>query len=445
MVSKRPTETPVHQLKVEAGSYDHKSIALDLGGPLDEQGQFLYRLTGLASDSQDAIDYVQRQRQFIAPSLTWRPDDDTQLTVFAQFQKDNDVPEAQGLPSVGTVFANPNGKIDRDLFLGEPGVNAYDRDQFVVGYEFSHRLNDVWTLKQNARYADVDDRYRAPLHGYKFVTNPKTGLDDQRYMTRYGVDWKQHNKVFGVDNIAQAEFDTGPFNHTVLVGLDYYHFNSKYHGKYDYNPPILDMFTPTYGQSLNFGNAYQWDNTIIQTGLYVQDQIKYEKWVLVLGGRNDWAETDNKAPLGGAHTNVKNQSFTGRGGLVYLFDNGLAPFVSYSESFLPLSGTSFQRSAFEPSTGKQYEVGVKFQPPGQESFVQVSAYQLDQENILTTDLANPGFSIQSGAVRSRGIELEAKASLNESLDVIASASRNDIKYTKDNDGREGRHPAGMPP
>ncbi|WP_339070482.1 TonB-dependent siderophore receptor [Pseudomonas idahonensis] len=445
MVSKRPTETPLHQLVLEAGSYDHKSVALDLGGPLDEQGQFLYRLTGLASDSQDAVDYVQRQRQFIAPSLTWRPDDDTQLTLFAQYQKDNDVPEAQGLPSVGTVFANPNGKIDRDLFLGEPGVNAYDRDQFVLGYEFSHRLNDVWTLKQNARYADVDDRYRAPLHGYKFVSNPKTGLNDQRYMTRYGVDWKQHNKVYGVDSIAQAEFDTGPFSHTLVMGLDYYHSNSKFHGKYDYNPPILDMFTPTYGQSLNFGNPYQWDNTIIQTGLYVQDQIKYEKWVLVLGGRNDWAETDNKTPLNGGHTNAKSQSFTGRGGLVYLFDNGLAPFVSYSESFLPLSGTSVGGSAFEPSSGKQYEVGMKYQPPGQESFVQVSAYQLDQENILTSDLANPGFSIQSGAVRSRGIELEAKASLSESLDVIASASRNDVKYTKDNDGREGRHPAGMPP
>lgn len=283
------------------------------------------------------------------------------------------MPEAQGLPSVGTVFANPNGKIDRDLFFGEPGVNAYDRDQFVLGYEFSHRLNDVWTLKQNARYADVDDRYRAPLHGYKFVSNPKTGLNDQRYMTRYGVDWKQHNKVYGVDNIAQAQFDTGPFSHTLLVGLDYYHFNSKFDGKYDFNPPILDMFTPTYGQSLNFANPYQWDNTITQTGLYVQDQIKYEKWVLVLGGRNDWAETDNKTPLNGGHTNAKSQSFTGRGGLVYLFDNGLAPFVSYSESFLPLSGTSIGGSAFEPSTGKQYEVGGKFQPPGQESFVQVSA------------------------------------------------------------------------
>ncbi|WP_025131702.1 TonB-dependent siderophore receptor [Pseudomonas sp. PH1b] len=445
MVSKRPTATPVHQLVLEAGSYDHKSVALDLGGPLDDQGEFLYRLTGRASDSQAEIDYVQEKRQFIAPSLTWKPNDDTSLTLFAQYQKDNDVPEAQGLPSVGTVFANPNGKIDRDLFLGEPGVNAYDRDQFVLGYEFSHRLNDVWTLKQNARYADVDDHYRAPLHGYEFVANPLTGVKDQRYMTRFGVDWKQHNKVYGVDNIAQAQFDTGALSHTLLMGLDYYHFNSKFNGQYDRNPPIIDMFTPTYGQSPNFGGPHRWDNTIIQTGLYLQDQIKLDQWVLVLGGRYDWAETDNKTPLGGTHTNSKDEAFTGRAGLVYLFDNGLAPFVSYSESFLPLSGTSYGGSPFDPSTGKQYEAGVKYQPPGQNSFIQVSAYQLDQENILTTDLANPGFNGQSGAIRSRGIEVEAKASLSESLDVIASASRNDIKYTKDNDGREGRHPAGMPP
>jgi len=129
---------------------------------------------------------------------------------------------------------------------------------------------------------------------------------------------------------------------------------------------------------------------------------------------------------------------------VYLFDNGLAPFVSYSESFLPLSGSDMSGSPFDPSTGKQNETGIKYQPPGQESFVQLSVYQLDQENILTSDLLNPGLSRQSGAIRSRGIELEAKASLAESLDVIASVSRNDIKYTKDNDGREGRHPAGNP-
>ena len=119
------------------------------------------------------------------------------------------MPEAQGLPASGTLWDNPNGKIKRDVFIGEPGVNQYNREQYVLGYEVSHRLNDIWTLKQNARYAEVDDRYTAPLHGYRFVANPNTGVQDQRYLQRFGVDWSQTNKVFGVDSIAQAEFDTG--------------------------------------------------------------------------------------------------------------------------------------------------------------------------------------------------------------------------------------------
>lgn len=445
LVSKRPTEQPLHQVVLEAGSYDHKSAAIDLGGPLDDEGKFLYRLTALANDSNDEIDYVKEKRQFIAPSFTWRPNEDTSLTLFAQYQKDKGVPEAQGLPAVGTVFDNPNGKISRELFLGEPGISDYHREQYAFGYEFSHRLNDIWTVKQNARYARVNDHYTSPLHGYRFVTNPISGLNDQRYQTRYGVDWQQDNKVFGVDNIAQAEFDTGPFSHTAIVGLDYYHSNSKFDGLYDYNPPVIDLFTPTYGKPLNFGNNYRWDNTLTQTGLYAQDQIKLDQWVFVLGGRYDWAETNNKQPVSGDHTSSKDEKFTGRGGIVYLFENGIAPFVSYSESFLPLSGSDVDGKAFEPSTGKQYEVGVKFQPPGQNSFVQVSAYELEQENVLTSNLAAPGFSNQSGAVRSKGIEFEAKAELTDALDVIASASRNDIKYTKDNDGRKGRHPAGNPP
>lgn len=444
MVSKRPTETPLHQVVLEAGTYEHKSAAIDLGGPLDEQGQFLYRLTGLANDGQDEINYVENKRQFIAPSLTWRPSDDTRLTLFAQYQKDKGVPEAQGLPASGTLWNNPNGKIKRDLFIGEPGVNQYNREQYVLGYEVSHRLNNTWTLKQNARYAEVDDRYTAPLHGYAFVANPVTGVQDQRYLQRYAVDWSQNNKVFGVDSIAQAEFDTGALSHTMIFGLDYYHSGSLFHGLYDRNPPVIDLFKPVYGQRINYGQPYRWDRTLSQTGLYVQDQIKWDKWALVLGGRYDWASVVNKEPIQDTRFASKDEAFTGRAGLVYLFDNGLAPFVSYSESFLPLTGTDADRKPFDPSTGKQYEVGVKYQPPGQKSFVQASVYQLDQENVLTTE-PTATFSTQSGAMRSRGVELEAKAVLNDAWDIIASAARNDIKYTKDEEGRQGRHPAGISP
>lgn len=444
MVSKRPTETPLHQLVLGAGSHDSKSAAFDFGGPVDEDGNWFYRLTGVVNDSQSEIDYAEQQRKLIAPSLTWHASDATTVTLFAQFQEDDAVPEAQGLPASGTLFPNPNGKIDRDLFLGEPGVNDYDRTQYVLGYEFAHQLNNTWLIKQNARYAYVDDHYVAPLHGYRFVTNPVTGIDDMRYSTRYGVNWSQTNRVLGIDNIAQAEFETGALQHRLLIGADYYRFNSKFAGLYDYNPPIIDLFNPVYGQPLNFGNLYKWDNTIDQRGAYLQDQIKWENWVFTLGGRYDWAETDNKSPTADTHTNTSDEKLSVRAGMTYLFDNGLAPYLSYSESFLPLSGTDAAGSAFEPSTGKQYEAGIKYQPPGRESFVQMSVYDVKQANILTSDVPYTGFSNQSGASRSQGIELEGKAAFSKTLNVIASVTRNDTKYTKDDDGREGRHPAALP-
>ncbi|PWB32416.1 TonB-dependent siderophore receptor [Pseudomonas sp. SDI] len=445
MVSKRPSNTPVREIMLGGGSFDRRYGAFDYGDRLNEQGTLLYRVTGLASDENGQIDYVQKQRFLLAPSLAWRPNEQTRLTLYAQYQKDNDVPEAQGLPALGTLFNSPNGKIKRSRFIGEPGSNAYDREQFTAGYELSHELDDVWTLKQNTRYAYVDDRYRAPLHGYDFVANPQTGANDQRYQERFGVDWAQHNKVFGVDNMAEAKFDTFDVAHTVLIGLDYYHFNSQFLGRYDFTPPVIDLYNPVYGQALNFVKPYRWDNTISQTGLYVQDQLKWNNWFMTLGGRYDWADTTNKIPQAGTKTAAKDEKFTGRAGLGYAFDNGVTPYLSYAESFLPLSGTSAAGSAFSPSTGKQYEAGVKYQPPGQESFIQASVYQIDQENILTIDKQNPRFSNQSGALRSRGVELEGKASLTDNLNLTASVSRNDVKYTSDNSGREGRHPAGQSP
>jgi iron complex outermembrane receptor protein len=449
LVSKRPTAEPLHEVTLGGGSQDRRYGAFDLGGPLDEQGELLYRVVGSTTDKNGEIDYVQHKRYLLAPSLTWNIDDRTHLTVYGQYQKDNDVPEAQGLPAYGTVFSTPNGRISRSTFIGEPGVNSYDRDQFTLGYEFSRELNDTWTLRQNARYADVDDRYRAPLHGYTFVANPQTGADDQRYQRRYAVDWAQHNKVFGLDNQAQANFNTGPIAHTLLLGADYYHFNSRFLGLYQYSAPAIDLYNPVYGQAINYSNPYRWNNTVEQTGLYVQDQLKFGQWFLTVGGRYDWAETDNASKgataTGYSHTNSRDEKFSGRAGLGYLFDNGVTPYLSYAESFLPVSGTDRDGKPFEPSTGKQYEAGVKYQPPGQESFVQASVYQIDQKNVLTTDPVDPTFSGQSGAVRSRGVELEAKAQLDQQWAVLASVARNQTKYTEDNDGRQGRLVAGTSP
>ena len=446
LVGKRPTATPLHEVVLGTGSYDRKYGAFDFAGPIDDQGELLYRLTGLASDANSNIDYADTNRMLLAPSLTWLPNERTSVTLFAQYQKDRDTPEAQGLPAEGTVFKSPNGKISRDLFLGEPGLNKYDREQFVVGYDAAYELNDIWTLKQRTSYAYVDDQYVAPLHGYSYIPNPATGVADNRYQKRFGVDWSQTNKVYGIDSTAQAKFKTSELDHTVLLGVDYYHFNTKFLGLYDRNGPAIDLFNPVYGSEFTFSQPYRWDNTVKQTGLYVQDQMRWDKWFLTLGGRYDYATTENTQPGSTmADTKSTDEKFTGRAGFGYLFENGLTPYVSYAESFLPQTGVDMNEKAFKPTEGKQYEVGVKYEPTAIDGFIQLSVYQIDQENMLTNDLDNPGFSIQSGEVRSRGVELEGKVNVTQNLRVLGSVSRNQIKWQSTNDGREGRTIAMNPP
>jgi iron complex outermembrane recepter protein len=351
MVSKRPTATPVHEIVFGGGSQDRRYGAFDFGGPLDPQGQWLYRLTGTVTDKNGEIDYVEQKRYMLAPSLTWMPNEQLTLTLYGHFQKDNDVPEAQGLPAVGTVFNTPNGRIKRSTFIGEPGLNSYDRDQYSLGYEVSYVLNDIWTLRQNTRYAAVDDRYVAPLHGYSFVSNPRTGADDQRYMTRFGVDWAQNNKVLGIDNIAQARFATGDIQHTVLIGVDRYHSNSKFLGRYDYRAPAIDLYDPVYGQRPNYVNPNRWDNTVDQTGVYVQDQLDWGRWFLTVGGRYDWAKTDNRQPLAGTRSGSRDEQFSGRAGLGYKFDNGVT--MPSSNRSSPRSASSMKRGSSTSPWGRK--------------------------------------------------------------------------------------------
>src|SRR4030095_2062076 len=127
----------------------------------------------------------------------------------------------------------------------------------------------------------------------------------------------------------------------------------------------IDLFNPVYGEVVTPLGLYQdTRQTQKQLGVYAHDQIQFGKLALALGGRHDWANTDTVDQLSGTTTAQRDSAFTGRAGLVYLFDNGLSPYVSYSESFLPNLGTDYFGEPFAPEPGRQYEAGVKYAPPG---------------------------------------------------------------------------------
>ncbi|MEZ1314591.1 TonB-dependent siderophore receptor [Pseudomonas fluorescens] len=435
MVSKRPLDTPFHEIGVEYGTFNKKRTTFDLSGPIDDQGVYSYRVAGLYDDADGQLEHTETRRQAISSAFTWRPSEDTSLTLLGHFQKDPKAASYGSMPAWGSVLDSPLGRdIDVDYYDGEEDFEKSDRQYFSVGYLFEHHLNDVWTLRQNARYLRSEGVYRSLYH-----TNLQANYHTTRRSTiATDVDLDSYT----VDNQAQAKFETGPVQHTVLFGGDYQNTSTDTKSGFGAGP-AHDIFEPVYGLPVTTP-AFTSDATQRnqQKGLYFQDQLKWDQWVLLLGGRYDWATNRNSTlnlnTQAKSKSSLDSEAFTGRVGLVYLFDNGLAPYVSYAESFEPQSGTGYGGSVFKPTEGKQYEVGIKYQPPGSNSFITASIYDLTQTNVPTLDpdpthLCGTGrCQEQSGEVRSRGFELEGKASLNDNLDITAAYAYLDNRITKSN-------------
>ncbi len=438
MVSKRPTLEARHQVKMGVGSYDRVNGAFDFSGPIDEQKTLSYRLIGLAKDGNEQVDHATDARTLLAPSLTWAPDDATALTLYAQLQRDKALADYQALPAIGTLYRNAKGQhIDRDTFLGDSDWNDYIRDQYVLGYDFSHAFNETFEYRQTARFTDVNDRYKG-FYLNRFASLPDGSVDDTR-ATRTKLDWQQHNSAYTIDNNLQSRFNTGPLEHTLLTGFEYRKFTRKYTGYNLYGAEIIDLYKPSNYPTMGVPTlTTKWDNTVTQKGVYVQDQVKFDQFVLTVGLREDWAEIENRDLLSGKTEPQKDKQLTRRIGLTYLTDFGLAPYVSYSESFMPNLGTKAPKrggGAFAPIEGEQYEVGVKYQP-NEHSLLTLSAFEVTKKNVLTGDLEYPEYQIQEGEVRSRGVELEAKGVFGN-VELIAALAYLDSFYTKSNYGDEG--------
>ncbi|PRN02315.1 TonB-dependent receptor [Pseudomonas sp. LLC-1] len=438
MVSKRPTREQRSQVKLGAGSYNRVNGAFDTSGPLDEQKVFTYRLVGVADKGNEMVAHTHSERLLLAPSLTWAPNEDTSLTLLAQVQRDDGLADYQSLPMIGSLKRGPTGqRIDRDFFSGDSHYNDYKRDQYVLGYDFSHRFNDDLAWRSTARYTDVRDRYKG-FYLRSFVT--EGDVVDYTRANRVKLDWRQHNIAYTIDNNLEYKFNTGALQHTLLTGVDYRHFSRKYDGYNAYNVLPVDLYGKNNYPTGNVTPVLdtRWDNTVRQTGVYLQDQIKLDNWILTVGGRQDWAEIDNKDLLAHSIASQRDNKFTGRIGLTYVTEFGLAPYVSYSQSFLPTLGTAAPErggKAFEPTEGEQYEVGLKYQPFDGTLFT-ASVFQVKQKNVLTGDTEYPQYESQNGEVRSRGVELELKSSI-ENVDVLAAATYIDSFYTKSTYGDQG--------
>jgi len=435
LVTKRPTTTPLRHVQLQGGSFDYKQAAFDFSGPLNDSEVVSYRFTGLLRDSSAQTDYIKNERTYLAPSITIAPSDKTDITILAEYQKQQGN-FANPLPAQGLVLGNPNGRISRDRYIGEPDYDKSVNEKVSVGYLLQHQFNDTWTVRQNLRLS----HYRHDSREVAFLgwADPVTLTTANRYAEERNGD----GNLLTVDTQLQAKFVTGDVAHTFLSGIDFNRSN------YDQTQVLkiasaLNLYHPVYGQlSLSPYMSNAFEQTVKQTGVYLQDQMKWNQWVAVVGGRHDWVRSDNGAAS--ATPLVEDKKFTGRAGLLYLFDNGFAPYASYSESFLPATGRTFDQKLFKPEEGQQYEIGLKYEPPKSNSLYSIAWFDLTKQNVSMADPAHPGSNIQEGEVKSRGLELEAKTSVTNKLNMVGSYTWNDVKLTKSEAAVQGNRPFRVP-
>ncbi len=427
-VSKRPTAEAIHEVEVQAGSDDHYQGQFDFAGKVGETDEWTYRVVGLARKSRSDIVGVIDDNLYFAPSLTWRPNDDTSLTLLAQRQRY----ETAGSPRPFAI----DGEHVTDFWGGDVDFDKLLQTQTSVGYEFEHRFNDTFTLRQNARYSYVDT-----TNQYADGTLNADGHTLDR--TAYGVYEDMHNLV--MDTSLESQFSTAMLSHKLLTGLDYYQVNSRVRYAYG-DAPTIDMLNPDYRQSISRPSTLISNdkNEGEQVGLYVQDQIALNNWRLSLGLRHDKVEKETHDYLAQTRTSLDDQQTTGSAGLLYAFDNGISPYISYATSYIATFSSNVNGNQYKPTEGEQWEVGIKYKPVGLDSFFTASVFDLTQQNVLTQDPNDINNQIQKGEKQVRGLELEANTQWESGLQLVASYTYQSAKVTKSNDGDEGKQFVGIP-
>jgi len=430
-VSKRPTDEARGRVDFGIGNRDFRQFGFDTSGPVAKTDNIQYRLVGTYKERDGDLDRTGNDRYYIAPSVNIDFSPDTSLTLLSSFQRDDGVPTNTFKLPYGTVQDTPFGKVDPSTNYSEPSYDRDQRKQTSLGYEFTHALNDDWTFNQNFAFRRLDLELRS---SYVLA---RVG---ERQGSRGLVFRNGDAESWTVDNQLVGQWFTDRTENTLLIGLDYQNVNvrAREADLFSFGAPI-DLFDPQYGNFDPVSNNDVSNRSVDsdQTGLYLQNQLRLDdRWIMLGGVRYDEAESSDANRTTNITQSYDVDQFSFSGGLMYVADNGLSPYLSYTESFQPLGRTTSDGVPYKPREGQQSEIGLKFAPDGWDGYATLAVYDLKETNTLITSPG--GFQVQGGERTSQGVELETVGYVTDALQLIASYSYTDAQFDRSTDDRNAR-------
>jgi len=436
-IAKAPKSTQENEVQLRLGNQNLKEVAVDSTGPITDT--LNYRLVALKRQKDGQMQTTEEERLLINPSLEWQATDDVSVLANLFYQDDPEMVPSTPLPAVGTVYNASYGKLGSDAYAGDEW-NKFSKEVFMPSVTVNWDINDKLTFKHITRYTDAEAQQRNMYNNEGFVEGSDTILDRIAYTTDESM------KNWTTDNQLAYKFDTANTSHNLLFGIEYQETDSSatYYDAGADGTPNLDLSNPDFSQistdilPLDTFSRYD-DIEQSQLGLYVQDEMTWQNWTVVAGLRHDKFKsildrTDTSKGVIPSEKMIDNDASetSGRLAAIYNFDNGLSPFLSYSQSFQPVVGSNFiTDEPFEPTTADQLEAGIKYLSPDRATKGTFAVFDIAQKNVVVSDYVKYTDQTQTGEIESKGFEISGSRMLNDWVDLSASYSYTDAEITEE--------------
>lgn len=442
MTLKKPTDTPLHQVSVGFGNWNRYEATIDVSDKITKSGNVRYRIAAIGDTQGAQSNYTHYKRVGILPSLTWDIDPRTSLTLIGSYSYTpaNGANAGAQYPAQGSLVTDGYRRISRSTFAGLTNWwNEKPRKNAMFEYQFKHEFNKYINFSQVLRYEKTVQNSKDSYNDGS-VDSATPNLQYYRPQTR-----NYSSESIAFDTRLDGKFKIGNVKNTWVVGSDFRHYDLNQNNIISSTDAIIDLYNPQATQftpCLNITSSsgchvrgYDGTWSYFQEGVYFQDQIKWKRLSVILGGRQDWFNDQSHSynyRTGQHYTSYSQSKFTWRAGLIYNFDFGLSPYFSYATSFTPQDTTNWQGRLIAPLQGKQMEAGLKYKAPNKNILVTASAFHIDEDHYLISDLIHAGYSEDAGRVKSQGFEVSANANITRDLRVLASYSYTDARFAKSN-------------
>lgn len=436
-VTKKPLTEHRYSTSLTYGSFTTKRAGIDITGPINKQKNILYRVNAGYENAKSFRDYIVNRNYLVVPSFSFVPNDNIKFNTEIIYKKvDNTIAKDQGLQ----IVQNNPWALPINFNVAEP-YDFRKNDEITLISSFNYTFSENTSINLSSTFVDFDQSSLATISTHNFNSSG-TGV------VRSIRDRTKSSYSSFITSYLSHKIQSTYLKQEFVGGIDFFKTNENTLIKTAYGEengvPLLDFANrnePLYAldrNTINFSSInggipaghYYW-------GIYLQDNIEYKKWNVLLGLRyNSYNETKNNKRINvGYKTNV----FIPRLGIVYKATPLINVFASYSQSFQPViiplqpkEGENVRQ--FNPLESFQFEGGLKAELFKKKLMTTLSLYQINRQGHIvvdpTIDVGNVGVNyenlIQLSNEYIRGIEFDASGEPLKNLNITANVAYNTI-------------------